>query len=56
MSQTKELFRKSALERLASPERHDQLVTLASPRPWSALLGSCVLIALAALWAVLATS
>jgi HlyD family secretion protein len=50
----KELFRKAALERLASPERLDKLVTLARPRRRAALAGGAVVIGLVILWFVAA--
>jgi len=50
MSEMKELFRKAALERLASPERYDKLVTLARSRLWPALVAAGVLVALAVAW------
>jgi hypothetical protein len=53
VAEIKELFRKSTLDRLASSERFDQLVTFASPRHWATLAGLAILLALAALWYVL---
>lgn len=54
----KGLFRKEALERIASPERLDDLVTIVSPTEWLAL-GTAVAITLAivawSLWGTLPT-
>lgn len=44
------LFRKSALERLSSPEQLDQLMTVTSPRAWLALLGLMVVLASVVVW------
>ncbi len=51
MSERRELFRRAALKRLASPERYDKLVTLARPATWAALVGAGLIVALGALWA-----
>jgi HlyD family secretion protein len=56
MAQPDELYRKAAIERLASPERYDHLVTIASRARWTAVAATCVLIALALLWIFLETS
>ena len=56
MAQADELYRKAAIERLASPERYDHLVTITSRARWAALAGTCVLIALALLWIFLETN
>jgi HlyD family secretion protein len=49
---TKELFRKSALEKIASPEQLDLLLTVTSPKGWLALctIGGLLLVAL--LWGI----
>ena len=38
MLDQKEIFRKSALDRMASPEQLDALMRITSPRGWIALL------------------
>jgi HlyD family secretion protein len=48
-----QLFRKSALDRLASPEQLDQLVTVTGPRGWLALAAAALLVAGALAWSVL---
>lgn len=44
------IFRQAALDRLASPERLDELIEVTTPRLWLALLGACTLLAVAAGW------
>jgi HlyD family secretion protein len=54
-----ELFRKSALETLSSPEQLDQLMKLTSPRTWIAFYAIALVIIAAILWSIfgsLATS
>ena len=46
------LFRKSALDKLASPERLDRMVTYADPKAWLAL-GVLAALLLALSWSVL---
>jgi multidrug efflux pump subunit AcrA (membrane-fusion protein) len=46
-------FRPTALERLSSPERLDQLIEVTSPRGWLALAGVCSLLVLAVGWGIL---
>lgn len=48
-----QLFRKSALDRLASPEQLDQLVTVTGPRSWLALAAAALLVLAALAWGVL---
>lgn len=50
-----ELFRKSALDKLASPEQLDQLFTLASPKSWVALLTLIGLLVVVLLWGIFGT-
>ncbi len=50
-----QIFRKVALERLASPEQLDQLMQVATPKGWLALLGFGSLLVVALIWSVLAT-
>ncbi|WPL16488.1 multidrug efflux system protein EmrA [Thiorhodovibrio winogradskyi] len=48
-----EIFRKSALERLSSPEQLDRLVTVVSPKNWLALLTITLLLAAVVAWGIL---
>ena len=48
----KSLFRKSALERLSSPEQLDTLMQVTSPIGWSALIAMAVLLFVALLWGI----
>ena len=47
------IFRKSALERLSTPEQLDQLTQVASPRGWVALGALSALVIAAAIWSVI---
>jgi NHLM bacteriocin system secretion protein len=47
------LFRKVALDRLASPEQLDQLLKVTDPRGWVALAGLGVILGTAIVWGVL---
>lgn len=47
-----ELFRKSALEKLSSPEQLDRLMTVTSPRAWIALCGIGVLLLYTLIWSI----
>jgi biotin carboxyl carrier protein len=47
---TRQIFRKEALDRLASPEQLDQLMQLTSPRGWIALASLGLLLVTALLW------
>jgi len=49
------IFRKAALDRLASPDQLDQLMQVTSPRLWIALAGFALLLALALLWSLAGT-
>ena len=46
------IFRKAALDKLASPEQLDQLVTVADTRGWLAALGLSVVLAAAIAWSL----
>ncbi len=46
------MFRREALEKLSSPEQLDQLLRVASPRGWVALLGVSLLVGAVAVWGV----
>lgn len=47
-----EMFRKSALERLSSPEQLDRLVTVTSPKTWVALLMLGAILAALVVWSI----
>jgi hypothetical protein len=51
----REIFRKEALQRLASPEQLDQLMPLTSPRAWVALGGLGLLLLVALVWGIFGT-
>lgn len=50
-----ELFRKSALEKLSSPEQLDQLFTLAGPKSWIALAALMGMLSVVVLWGIFGT-
>ncbi len=50
---TDAVFRKVALDRLASPEQLDQLMRVTDPRGWIALLSIAVVLATATVWGVI---
>ena len=50
-----DVFRKSALERLASPEQLDKAITVSRPASWLALLGVTIIIVAAVVWSLLGT-
>jgi HlyD family secretion protein len=52
---TRQIFRKEALDRLASPEQLDQLMQLTSPRGWIALAGLGLLLLTAVAWGLFGT-
>ncbi len=52
---SRQIFRKEALERLASPEQLDQLMQLTGPRSWLALGALGLLLLLALLWGIFGT-
>src|SRR5579872_6965820 len=47
------IFRKSALDRLATPEELDELMRVTSPRTWLALFGLAVLLLAGIIWSAL---
>lgn len=51
----REIYQKQALERLASPEQLDQLMSLTRPQEWAALVGIGIVLAAALAWAVFGT-
>jgi len=52
MFEKKETFRKAALERLASPERLDEMMKITAPKGWIALCTCGFLILLALVWSI----
>lgn len=52
MSGSQDLFRKSSLERLSSPEQLDQLIRVTSSRAWLALSAIAGLLLVALLWGI----
>ncbi len=48
-----ELFRKSSLEKLSSPEQLDKMIVITPPSFWMALIGAGVIIAGALAWSIL---
>jgi hypothetical protein len=52
---TRQIFRKEALDRLASPEQLDQLMQLTSPRGWIALAALGLLLLTALAWGLFGT-
>ena len=46
------VFRKSALERLSSPEQLDQLIRVTTAKGWIVLFGLCALIAVVVVWGI----
>ncbi len=47
----KNLYRKSSLEKISSPEQLDQMLTLTSPAVWLAILGGILCICAVLVWA-----
>lgn len=47
-----ELFRKRALEKLRSPERLDQLLSVTTPAGWLALTAVCLIVTATVIWGV----
>lgn len=52
---TRPIFRKEALNRLASPDQLDQLMQVTSPRGWIALAGFALVLLAAFVWSVAGT-
>ena len=50
MSEQNPLFRKAALDKLASPERLDVLMHVTSPKGWAALMMMGVILSSAVVW------
>ena len=49
------VFRKSAIERLSSPEQLDKALAIGSPMSWLALIGVTIMIVVALVWSVVGT-
>lgn len=47
-----DLFRKSALQKMHSPEQLDQLIVITNPRDWIALLGVCGILLVIIFWSI----
>jgi len=52
---SQEIFRKSALERLSSPEQLDRVVAVVSPKNWLALLTIALLLTAVVIWSIFGT-
>lgn len=50
-----DLYRKSALERISSPEQLDKVVKVTSPMSWLALAGVTLIVVVTVIWSVLGT-
>ena len=48
-----EIFRKSSLEKLSSPEQLDKMIVITPPSFWIALAGAGVIIVAALVWSIL---
>ena len=47
-----EIFRKSSLEKLSSPEQLDRMIVITSPSLWLSLVGAAGIIIVVLLWAI----
>ncbi|MBQ9505113.1 MAG: hypothetical protein IJU93_08895 [Lachnospiraceae bacterium] len=50
-----DIYRKSALEKMSSPEQLDKAIVIVSPSFWLAMLGAAVIILAALLWSIIGT-
>ena len=50
-----ELYRKSALERISSPEQLDKALKVTSPMSWLALLALTVIVIVTLIWSIVGT-
>lgn len=50
-----QLYRKSALERISSPEQLDKTLKLSSPLSWLALLGLTLIVVVVVIWSIVGT-
>ena len=49
----KQIYRKSLLERMASPDQLDKMIVITPPSFWLALLGGAIIVTVALVWSVL---
>ena len=47
-----EVYRKSVLEKLSSPEQLDKMITIISPTFWLAALGGGLILTVALIWSI----
>ena len=50
-----ELYRKSALERISSPEQLDKALKVTSPMSWLALLAVTLIVVVTVIWSIVGT-
>lgn len=50
-----DLYRKSSLERISSPEQLDKVLKVTSPMSWLALIGATLILAVTAIWSIIGT-
>lgn len=48
----RQVYRKSLLERMSSPEQLDKMIIIASPSFWLAILGGALIVAVALVWSI----
>ena len=48
----RQVYRKSLLERISSPEQLDKMIVITSPSYWLAIVGGAVIVVVALLWSV----
>ena len=51
----KQIFRKSLLERISSPDQLDKMIVITSPSFWLAVIGGAVIIAVVLAWSIFGT-
>lgn len=52
MADSSHIFRKTALDRLSSPEELDQLMQVTTSKSWLALVACCLLVVVAVVWGI----
>ena len=50
-----DLYRKSSLERISSPEQLDKVLQVTSPMSWLALIGVTIIVVVTVIWSVVGT-
>lgn len=50
-----ELYRKSVLDRISSPEQLDKALRVSSPMSWLALLGVTLIVIVTVIWSIVGT-